>query len=85
MLAAFVTARPVLVLGGRRPVFLSVTAVWPLLGPRGAFSQWDGFLLLVESGAWGDEALEFLPLVLHDSSPLQEELGAFSLAWGDSQ
>ena len=35
-------------------------------------------LLLVESGAWGDKAPEFLPLVLHDSSSLQEELSVFS-------
>ena len=47
------------------------------------FPQQDGFLLFVESGAWGDEAPEFLPLVLCDSSFLQEELGMFSLAWED--
>ena len=51
---------------------------------RGECIPWgDDFLLLVESGAWGDEAPEFLPLVLFNSSSLWEELGAFSLAWAD--
>ena len=51
---------------------------------RGERFPWqDDFLLFVESGAWGDDAPEFLPLILHDSSSLWEELGACSLMWGD--